>query len=284
MGNRASRSSSAIRGRAILVALVGVVAFVGASCAPPPTTFNFGPFTVPLPPIGAQATPVNYEVEIPGIPPIELTPYVAPVQLTPYIAPVELTPYIPPVQLTPYIPEVCFPFVGCTPAVPATYSPAVPATYSPAIPATYSPEIPATYSPAIPGGSCNAGYTPPAFFINDITADIPLVSLDLAAATVTIPNVKVNIPAATLSAGSASVGCSIAGLPAVNLPTGDVSITFPAQAVVQDATLDLATGILTLSNPSFSVTGVGLHFAGLDADFSLPDIAIPLPTITVPLT
>ncbi len=267
MGNRTSKPGSAKRGRLLLVALVGVIAFVGASCAPPPTTFNFGPFTVPLPPIGAQATPVNYEIDIPGIPPVELTPY---------IPPVELTPYIPPVELTPYIPEVCVPFIGCTPAVPATYSPAIPATYSPA--------IPATYSPAVPGGSCNAGYTPPAFFINDITVSIPLVSLDLAAGTVTIPGVTVNIPAATLAVGSAEVGCSIAGLPAVNLPTGDVSITFPAQAVVQTATLDLATGVLTLSNPSFSVTGVGLHFAGLDADFDLPDIAIPLPTVTVPLT
>lgn len=284
MKHRTSRSRSTLGARAILVALVGAIAFVGASCAPPPTTFNFGPFTVPLPPIGAAATPVDYNIDIPGVPPIELTPYIAPIQLTPYIAPVELTPYVAPVQLTPYIPEVCLPFIGCTPAVPATYSPAIPATYSPAIPATYTPEIPATYSPAIPGGSCNAGYTPPAFFINDVTATIPLVSVDLSAATVTIPGVTVNIPAATLAVGSANVGCSIAGLPAVNLPTGDVSITFPAQAVVQDATLDLATGVLTLSNPSFTVTGVGLHFAGLNADFSLPNIAIPLPTITVPLT
>jgi len=284
-----------------LTAVVGVLSFLAASCTPPPTTFNLGPFTVPLPPIGVAAAPVDYVIDIPGIPSIELTPYIPSIELTPYIPsfeltpyipPVQLTPYIPPVQLTPYIPPLCVPFVGCTPAVEATYSPAVEATYSPAveatyspaIPATYSPAVPATYSPEIPGGSCTASYTPPSFFINDMTATLPVVTVDLSAATVTIPNVTVNVPAANVVIGSGSVGCSVAGLPAVNLPTGDVSLTFPAQAVVQDATLDLSTGLLVLSNPSFTVTGVGLHFAGLDADFDLPTIVIPLPTITIPLT
>ena len=295
----AAKKSAAVR--MSVLAVVGVLAFLATSCAPAPTTFNVGPLTVPLPPIGAAATPVDYVIDIPGIPAIELTPYipaieltpyVPPIELTPYIPPVQLTPYIPPVQLTPYIPPVCVPFVGCTPAVEATYSPAVPATYSPAVPATYSPEIPATYSPAIPatyspaipGGSCHAGYTPPAFFINGMTATLPLIAINPSAATVTIPNVTVNVPAANVVLGAGSVGCSVLGLPAVNLSTGDVSLTFPAQAVVQQATLNLATGVLTLSNPSFTVTGVGLHFADLDADFDLPDITIPLPTMTVPLT
>lgn len=245
---------------------IGVLAVVAASCAPPPTTINLGPFTAPLPPIGAQAAPVEYVIDIPGVEPVELTPY---------IPPQELTPYIPPQQLTPYIPPVCTIF-GCTPEVPATYSPAVPATYSPA--------IPATYSPAIPGGSCTASYTPPSFVIDGATAELPLVKVNLAAATVTIPNVTVNIPAADVVLGAASVGCSIEGLSGVTLPTGDVKLTFPAQAVVREATLDLKTGVLTLSNPSFTVTGVGLRFVGLDADFDLPDIEVPLPTLTVPLS
>ena len=42
--------------------------------------------------------------------------------------------------------------------------------------------------------------------------------------------------------------------------------------------------MLTLKNPSFTVTGVGMHFLGLNADFDLPDIEVPLPTVTVPLT
>ncbi|MEI2817440.1 MAG: hypothetical protein V9E99_13455 [Microthrixaceae bacterium] len=254
------------RHRGSLLLSVGLFAFVAASCTPPPTTVTLGPFTVPLPPIGAEATPVDYVIDIPGIPPQELTPY---------IPPQELTPYIPPQQLTPYIPPVCTIF-GCTPEVPATYSPAIPATYSPA--------IPATYSPAIPGGSCTASYTPPSFFINGATATLPLVNVDLSATTVTIPNVTVNIPAANLVVGAGSVGCSIQGLPGVTLPTGDVRLTFPAQALVREATLDLKTHVLTLKNPSFTVTGVGMHFLGLNADFDLPDIEVPLPTVTVPLT
>ena len=49
--------------------------------------------------------------------------------------------------------------------------------------------------------------------------------------------------------------------------------------MVQEATLDLSTGLLSLSNPSFTVTGVSLNFTGLNADFNLPAITIPLPTI-----
>ena len=284
MKKTTSRPAAAVRIRMSLMAVVGVFAFLAASCTPPPTTFTLGPITVPLPPIGAAAAPIDYVIDIPGIPSVQLTPEILPVQLTPEVLPVELTPYIPPIQLTPYIPPVCVPFLGCTPAVEATYSPAVPATYSPYIPASYSPYIPATYSPAIPGGSCTASYTPPAFFINDATVSLPVITVDPAAATVTIPNVTVNIPAANVVIGSGSVGCSVAGLPPVNLPTGDVSLTFPARAVVQEATLNLSTGLLTLSNPSFTVTGVGLSLLGLNADFDLPDITIPLPTATVPLT
>lgn len=283
MKTTTSRRAVAIPVRASLVAVVGVLAFIATSCAPPPTTFNFGPYTLALPPIGAEATPVVYEIDVPGIPSVELTPYIPPVELTPYIAPVELTPYVAPVLLTPYIPPICVPFVGCTPAVEATYSPAIPATYSPAIPATYSPAIPATYSPAIPGGSCSASYTPPAFFINDITATLPKVKVDLKAASVTIPNITINIPAVNANIGAGSVGCSILGLPAVNLPTGDVGIQIPAQAVVGEAVVNLKTGELTLSNPSITVSGVGLKFFGLDADFDLPDLTIPLPSMTVPL-
>ncbi|MGH8598892.1 MAG: hypothetical protein ACREXT_19770, partial [Gammaproteobacteria bacterium] len=86
----------------------------------------------------------------PFIPSIQITPAIPSVQLTPFIPSVQLTPFIPSVQLTPAIPAVCIPFVGCTPAVPATFSPAVPATFSPAIPATFSPFIPAVFSPEIP--------------------------------------------------------------------------------------------------------------------------------------
>lgn len=254
------------RTAAVRMTLVGVVGtLVLMSCTPPPTTFEIGPATVALPPIGAAAAPVEYVIDIPGVEPIELTPY---------IPPQELTPYIPPIQLTPYIPPVCTIF-GCTPEVPATYSPEVPATYSPA--------IPATYSPAIPGGSCSASYTPPSFLVEGATATLPLITVDTSASTVTIPNVTVDVPALDVILGAASVGCAIEGLPAVNLPTGDVKLTFPAQAVVQQATLDLATGVLTFSNPSITLTGVGLQFLGLDADFDLPDITVPLPTITVPL-
>jgi hypothetical protein len=253
--------------RMSLVALVGASALLVASCAPPPTTFTFGPLTVPLPSIGAAASPVDYVIDIPGVEPIELTPY---------IPPQELTPYIPPQELTPYIPPVCVPFVGCSPEVPATYSPEVPATYS--------PEVPATYSPAIPGGSCTATYTPPAFSINGATATLPQVTVDQLVGTVTIPDVTVDVPAVDVIVGSGTVGCSIAGLPAVNLPTGDVRLTFPAQAVVQEATLDLSTGLLTFANPSVTVTGVGLQFLGLNADFDLPNITIPLPTISISLT
>lgn len=248
-----------------LVALVGAFAVLGASCTPPPTTFEIGPLEVDLPPIGAEAASVDYQIDIPGIPSVELTPY---------IPPIELTPYIPPVQLTPYIPPQCV-FGVCTPEVPATYSPAVPATYS--------PEVPATYSPEIPGGSCTASYTPPSFSVNGATASLPLVTVDTAASTVVIPNVTVDIPALDVIIGSGSVGCSILGLPAVNLPTGDVRLTFPAQAVVQQATLDVATGVLTFANPSITVTGVGLQLLGLNANFDLPDITVPLPTISVPL-
>ena len=252
--------------RTSVLALLGVLGLVAVSCAPPPTTFTFGPVTVPLPTIGGAAAPVEYEIEIPGVEPIELTPY---------IPPQELTPYIPPQELTPYIPPQCIPFVGCTPEVPATYSPAIPATYSPA--------IPATYSPAIPGGTCSASYTPPSVTIDGATASLPEITVDTAASTVAIPDVAVDIPAVDVILGAASVGCSIEGLPAVNLPTGDIRLTIPAQATVQEATLDLATGQLTFADPSITVTGVGLQFLGLDADFDLPDLTVPLPTISVPL-
>ena len=260
------RSSRPAAARTSSLAVIGALVVL-ASCAPPPTTFNFGPLTVPLPPIGATAAPVEYVIDIPGIPSVELTPY---------IPPQELTPYIPPQQLTPYIPPVCVPFVGCSPEVPATYSPAVPATYSPAIPATYSPEI--------PGGSCSAGYTPPSFLVEGATAALPQLSIDTTTSTITIPNVTVNVPAVDLILGSASVGCAIANLPAVNLSTGDVKLSFPSQAAVQQATLNLATGLLTFADPSITLTGLQLQFLGLDATFDLPDITVPLPTITVPVT
>ena len=272
-----ARGAASLRVRTGSLAVAGVLALVVASCTPPPTTFDLGPLTVPLPPISASiADPVEYEIEVPGIPSVELTPYIPPIELTPYIPPQELTPYIPPQELTPYIPEVCIPFVGCTPAVPATYSPEVPATYS--------PEVPATYSPEIPGGTCGAMYAPPSFAITGVTATLPEVTLDTSASTVVIPDVTVDVPAVDLVIGSGSVGCSVLGLPEVNLSTGDVLLTFPAKSVVQQATLDLATGVLTLSNPSVTLTGVGLSFLGLNANFALPDLTVPLPTITVPLT
>lgn len=257
----------AVRARRSLLGVLGLVAVVVASCTPPPTTYSFGPVTVPLPPIGAAAAPVNYTIDIPGIPSV---------MLTPEIPSVELTPYIPPQQLTPYIPPICVPFVGCTPEVPATYSPAVPATYS--------PYVPATYSPAIPGGSCSASFTPPSFFVEGVTATLPLVNVDLGATTVNVPNVAIDIPGATLSLGAGSVGCSVLGLPPANLSTGDVQLILPAQSAVQNATVNLTTGQLTLANPSVTLTGVRLRFLGLDANFDLPNITVPLPTITIPLS
>ena len=131
-------------------------------------------------------------------------------------------------------------------------------------------------------GPCSAGYTPPSFVITGATVTLPSVTIDLTQATATIPNVTVNIPAATIGLPSVNLGCNILG--ACICVSTAVNLELPARAVVKAATVNISTGVLTLTDPSFTITGVNLVFPGLGSlKIPLPDITIPLPTTTVPL-
>jgi hypothetical protein len=119
---------------------------------------------------------------------------------------------------------------------------------------------------------CNINYFPPSFQLVGATVTVPAITIDPDQGTVSVPNVVVKIPATKV------------GLPALGLQCGPIVVTtnvnlvIPATVKLQAAVINFNTRVLTLSDPSFTINGVGLELPGLGG------LVIPLPPITIPLS
>ena len=92
-----------------------------------------------------------------------------------------------------------------------------------------------------------------------------------------VPNVSVNLPQNNLHLPGAYLSCLGLG------GATEVALVIPAQVHVRSAMLNLQTGVLSLNNPTITVTGVGVNLFGLGLIVPMPPFPIQLPTITVPL-
>ncbi|MFN8052164.1 MAG: hypothetical protein U0Q22_12040 [Acidimicrobiales bacterium] len=135
------------------------------------------------------------------------------------------------------------------------------------------PPIGTTAPPTvIPVLFCNISYYPPSFQIVGATVTIPGILIDTSKSTVGVPNVVVSIPQTKVGLPALGLGCG-----PLNITT-NVNLIIPATVKVQAALINLQTRQLVLSDPSFTINGVGLELPGL---FGL---VIPLPPITIPLS
>lgn len=128
-------------------------------------------------------------------------------------------------------------------------------------------------------GSCTTTATTPAVDIPDATATLPPAELDLAESTAVIPSAVIELPSATVSAGSLSLSCF-----GFHLLTIGFSVSVEGSVTVQQATLDLATGKVTLSDPTLTVTEAWVTFAGAPPEMEpvrLEPFTVTLPTIDV---
>jgi hypothetical protein len=129
------------------------------------------------------------------------------------------------------------------------------------------------------GGACKEIFTPTGVMITGATVVVPSISLHLTG-TIDIPNVMVKIPKLTVSLPGVSFICGTTTF--ANLV---VQVMIPASAFLRDAHLDLTTGTLTLVNPSVTINGVTLRFAGTNLAIDLPiTLTIQIPTTHVPLS
>jgi hypothetical protein len=121
---------------------------------------------------------------------------------------------------------------------------------------------------------CSVAYKPIAFYINNATVTIPGVLINPGQEIISVPNIKVNLPQTLVGSPAAVLHCPL-GITA----STQVNVNVPGQVKVAAAVINLKTMTLTINNPSFTLTGVGLQLAPL----GLPLVTIPLPPIvTVP--
>lgn len=130
----------------------------------------------------------------------------------------------------------------------------------------------------IPLGICTATYQAPGVRIVGATVTIPGIRVDPNQPIITVPNVLVNIPQLRIPTSTVALSCL--GLPPV---TVQIDLIVPSQVFVRAATLNLAARTITLTNPSFTITGAGLGVLGLgDLIVPLPPIvSVPLPTTAI---
>ncbi len=124
---------------------------------------------------------------------------------------------------------------------------------------------------------CQVGYVPPAITIRNATVTIPGLRINPNTTEVGVPNVSVNLPQNNLHLPGAYLSCLGLG------GATEVALVIPAQVHVRSAMLNLQTGVLSLNNPTITVTGVGVNLFGLGLIVPMPPFPIQLPTITVPL-
>ena len=128
----------------------------------------------------------------------------------------------------------------------------------------------------IPLGVCAIAYQPPGVQIRNATLTIPRVRIDPARPVVTVPNVSVNIPRLRIPLSTITLRCGLLVLPV------QVDLIVPSTVLVKAATLDLSARTITLTQPSFTLNGVGLGVSGLDLVIPLPPILnVPLPTTAI---
>jgi hypothetical protein len=137
---------------------------------------------------------------------------------------------------------------------------------------------PSTQVPLL-GGACIETFTQTDVLITGATVIVPSISLHITG-TIDIPNVMVKIPKLTVSLPGVTFKCGSTTF--ANLV---VQVMIPASAFLRDAHLDLTTGVLTLVNPSVTINGVTLRFAGTNLAIDLPiTLTIQIPTAHVPLS
>lgn len=128
----------------------------------------------------------------------------------------------------------------------------------------------------IPLGLCSIAYQPPGVQIRNATLTIPRVRIDPARPVITVPNVSVNIPRLRIPLSTITLRCGLLVIPA------QVDLIIPSTVLVKAATLDLSARTITLTQPSFTLNGVGLGVSGLDLVVPLPPILnVPLPTTAI---
>ncbi len=121
---------------------------------------------------------------------------------------------------------------------------------------------------------CSIAYKPTSFYINGATVTIPGVLINPGQEIISVPNVSVNLPQTLVGSPAAVLSCPLG----ITLST-QVNINVPGQVKLAAAVINLQTDTLTINNPSFTLTGVGLQLKPL----GLPLLTIPLPPIvTVP--
>ncbi len=123
--------------------------------------------------------------------------------------------------------------------------------------------------------TCTASVTTPEVHIPRTTVTLPPFVHDGDAGTATIPAVSVQLPRSRVSAGAFSLTCNDELIGSVG-----VAIEFDAVASVRSATLDLDTGMVTLDEPTISVTGAEATFAGAPVD--APPVPLDPITVAVP--
>lgn len=125
------------------------------------------------------------------------------------------------------------------------------------------------------GGICNASVTLPSAPLTGITISVPSLSLGLG--TITVP-VGVSVPASTLTIPSVSFGCL-----GINLST-PIIVHIPNLAINENATVNLATGTLTLASSTINLNGLSVTIVNLGS-LTIPlSTTITIPPITIPLS
>jgi hypothetical protein len=143
---------------------------------------------------------------------------------------------------------------------------------------TTGPSTTVDLLPQFPG-TCLETMTPTGIIIRNARVIVPSISLHLTG-TIDVPHVQVKIPKLTVALPSVQVKCF--GGTILNLA---VQVRIPASAFLKDAHLDLLTGTLTLVDPSVTINGVTLAFAGTNLAITVPiTLTINIPSVHVPLS
>ena len=107
------------------------------------------------------------------------------------------------------------------------------------------------------------------------TVEVPPFEYDLDARTASLSEVSVQLPRSRVSAGSFSLTCNDQLIGTIG-----VSIEFDAVVSVRSGTLDLDSRVVTLDQPTVSITGAEATFAGAPA--GTPPAPLDPITIEIP--
>lgn len=130
-------------------------------------------------------------------------------------------------------------------------------------------------------GTCVTAVTTPEVDVPGTTVRLPAFELDAETMSVTLPEVSVRLPRSRVSAGTFSLTC----LGHVIASIG-VTIELDALVSVQSATLDVERGLVTLAEPTLTVTDAVATFAGMPEGtppVPLDPIVLALPELEIKL-